>query len=239
MKRIKFLAFILSLLVAVPSFAQDASLVKSVVSLTGNVYNEITKQPETVALIVYDEEGNKVTSTRSIVAENGLYYMTGLKQGKKYTVRIKKKDFFEEIWNLNVPSDGKYVELSHDFLVKPLEINAMIPIGVPPFELNKSKMRVGAEELLEDLKTSLSQNNTVKFEIVCYPDNSKDANANLKLTEERANALLAYFKSKGIDASRITASGNKTVDSKNPPPSGALSKGKRYIGTSYIKVITF
>ena len=47
---------------------------------------------------------------------------------------------------------------------------------------------------------------------------------------------MAYFTSNGIPATRVTAIGSKTPDTKNPPPTGILAKGKRYIGPSYIKL---
>lgn len=210
----------------------------SVVSLTGSVYNEITRLPETVAIIVLDENGEKVTSTRSIANDNGYYYLTGLKMGKNYTVRLKKKEFLEETWKFSVAKEGSYVELSHDFLIKPSTAGTMIKIQVPPFELNKSKLRFGAEFLLEDLKNTLALNDKVKFEVVCYPDNTKDPNENQELTDERAKALVHYFLDNGIAQNRIIGVGSKTVDALNPPPSGKLAKGKRYVGTSYIKIIS-
>lgn len=233
---IALVALVILVMTNSQSVYSQGGLVSSVVSLTGNVLNEITRQPETVSITVLDENGEKVTSTRSIANENGYYYLTGLKTGQNYTVRLKKKDFLDEVWKFSVAKDGKYVELSHDFLIKPKEVGAMIPIQVPPFEFNKSKLRFGAEFLLEDLKNTLVLNDKVNFEVVCYPDDSKDPNENMKTTEERAKALMAYFSANGIPATRIKAVGSKTTDSKNPPPTGKSAKGKRYIGTSYIKL---
>ena len=229
------LAWLVILITNNNMFAQGG-LVSSVVSLTGNVINEITRLPETVAITVFDESGEKVTSTRSIANENGYYYLTGLKTGQNYTVRLKKKDFLEEMWKFTVAKDGKYVELSHDFMVKPKEINSLIPVAVPPFEFNKSKLRYGAEFLLEDLKNTLVLNDNVTFQIVCYPDDNKDQAENQRITDERAKSLMVYFTSNGIPATRVTAIGSKTPDTKNPPPTGKLAKGKRYIGPSYIKL---
>ncbi|MBX2930426.1 MAG: OmpA family protein [Chitinophagaceae bacterium] len=50
-------------------------------------------------------------------------------------------------------------------------------------------------------------NETLGIDIEGYTDNVGKAASNLKLSQSRANAVLAYFKKKGIDASRLSAKG--------------------------------
>lgn len=222
------------------AFSQ-AKLVNATVSLVGNVFNSVSKSPETVSLILMDNAGTVITRARSNASENGSYYMTGLKPGNTYQLRLKKKGYMEEAWKLDIPASGQYSELSHDFLISPLEANAMIPISVPPFELNKSKLRFGAEVSLEDLKNTLAikENENVKIQIVCYADNNKSKADNKRLTEERAKAIMQYFVSVGINTARITSEGSDSTDPKNPPKSEKESKGKRYVGLSYLKIVSF
>ena len=89
---------------------------------------------------------------------------------------------------------------------------------------------------LEGMKNSILNNPSLKFEIVCYPDNDKNAQFNKELTDERAKALLGYLTNAGITADRLNAHGSETTDNnpKNAPPQGKAAKGKRYIGTSYV-----
>lgn len=233
MKKI-FLLLALPALFSTGAFAQGFT--KTVVSLTGNVINEVTRQPETVNLTVFDNGGNRVSGTRSIAAEKGYYFLTGLQPGSRYKVELKKKGFMSESWEFDVPQTNTYSELSHDFLIKPLEMNLMIPLAVPPFEFNKSKLRVGSELILDDVALALKNNPTVKYEIICFPDNNKDANDNMKKTTERAEAIREFLASKGIAADRITVAGNKATDPQNPPPVEKAAKGKRYIGKTYFKI---
>jgi OmpA-OmpF porin, OOP family len=232
-------AFAILLLILIFPQQSPAQLVGPVVSMSGNVFNEITREPVTVFLVVLDESGQRVNATRSNAAENGYYYITGLKPGKKYFISMAQKGFFREKFEVSVANTSKYEEISRDFLVKPLEKNTSIKIQVTPFELNKSKLRYGSDFLLNDFKNTLLNNPEVKFEIICYPDNSNDQTANQTLTDERANALKEFFISKGIDAIRFTAHGSGTVDTKNPPPTKKAAKGKRYIGPTYIVVKEF
>lgn len=237
MKRLKVILLIAVIIAGyLPLSAQTA---KSLVSLSGNVTNAVTKEPVTVYLKILDSQGKMVTVGRSSSADKGKFFIPGLQPGETYYVEIKQKDYFHEKYEIKLPNTGKYNEISKDFLVKPLVKGIHIPIAVPPFELNKSKLRFGVNQVLDDYKNSLITNSTINFQILCYPDNDKDKAANKKLTDERAKSLLNYFGSAGIDLSRITIQGMDITDPNNPPPKEKTAKGKRYIGTSYIVVSEF
>ena len=216
-----------------------SQMISPVISLTGSVYDAITKEPVTVMLVVSDETGKRLNAARSNATENGTYFLTSMKAGHKYSISISTPNYLKEKYSLFIQDATNYTELSKDFLVKPVVVGAMIPLRVPPFELNKSKLRVGAEDVLEDIKSTLENNPNVKFQIVCYPDNAADKAENKTLTEERAKSLMTFFTANGIDAGRITTTGSATTDPKNPPPTKKAAKGKRYIGPTYIKITEF
>lgn len=236
MKLVKYIFSIVILLsISNIIFAQDR-LLKVVVALTGNIYNEATLEPITVFIKVFDENGNRVASTRSNSAENGYYYITGLKPGKNYTININQNDFFKESYQISIPPTDKYVEISRDFLVKPLVVGTKLMLIVPPFELNKSKLRYGAELILDNYKNSFLNNPNVNIEIQCYADNDENKAENKQLTEERCKSIMNYLVSNGIESSRISIKGFETTDQNNPPPKKKRAKGKRYIGTTYFVI---
>lgn len=216
---------------------QSQGFIQTVVSLTGNVFNQVTKQPETTALLVL-KDGKRVTATRSRASENGYYYITGLKAGETYDIKLQKTGFMDQQFSVVVPNTDKYAEISKDFLIMPKEVGVSLPLSVPPFEYNKSKLRVGSEILLDDLQETLKLNPDVKVQIVSFPDNNKDKNANEKLTKDRAQSLKDFFATSGVGAERMSIGANQTTDPENPPPTEKAAKGKRYIGRSYIKIIS-
>lgn len=218
-------------------FAQDFANV--VVSVTGTITNEITHQPVSVSFVVFDEAGNKYTSSKSNASENGYYFITGLKAGKKYKFVINNKSYLKEEVDIDIPATDRYQEISKDIRVIPLEVGAAVKIPFPPFELNKSKLRVGADRILSPVISALANNPDVAFEIVSYPDNDINKAENTTLTNERVNALKEYLINNGISANRINIKGQSSIDPKNPPPVAKGAKGKRYIGTSYIVITKF
>lgn len=216
----------------------EAQFTSTVVSISGTIKNFVTKEPMTVYVTAYDDQYRKINTARSNSADNGYYFLTGLKPGQKYLIVVDQPGFLKEVYELNVPTTGQYTEYSKDFALIPFTEGSQIPISVPPFELNKTKIRFGAETYLEPFAKEFASKKNSTFEIICYPDQSGNKNDNLKLTEERAKSLMAYFISKGVDPDRIKIKGNGEPDPLNPPPVEKRAKGKRYIGTTYIKVLS-
>lgn len=231
------------LIAAIVCFAFNSTVttaqMHTTISVTGSVYNAVTQEPVSVFLIVLDENGKRANAARSNAAESGYYFLTGLRPGQKYTINIGQKEYFKEQFPIEIPNTDSYVEISRDFLIKPLEVGAKIPFRVPPFELNKSKLRVGADEILNNMANALLLNPDVKVEIQSFPDDADDKNANQQLTKERAQSVIDFFIEKGIDKSRLTFTGSANVDPKNPPPTEKRAKGKRYVGTTYVVVKSF
>lgn len=216
-------------------FAQFTS---TVVSISGTVKNALTKEPMTVYVTAYDEQNRKINAARSNSSDNGYYFLTGLKPGQKYFITVEQPGYLKEVYELNVPKTAQYTEYSKDFALIPFTEGSQIPISVPPFELNKSKIRFGADIYLEPFAKEFSSRKNSVFEIICYPDQAGNRTENLKLTEERAKSLMAYFISKGVEPERIKIRGNSDPDPLNPPPIEKRAKGKRYIGTTYIKIVS-
>lgn len=238
MKKNKIKIILIGVFILLFSQLSFSQLVNPVVSITGSVMDAVTKQPITAIMIVSDENGKRINATRSNGADNGYYYLTSLKPGKKYTITVSSRYYLKEKYSFKINKAYRYTELSHDFLVMPLTVGAEIPLAFAPFELNKSKLRYGADYVLDRIKGTMLNNKNVKFEIICYPDMKGNPENNLKLTTARAESIKKYLVANGIDASRISVKGNRDVDLKNPPPERKRAKGKRYIGTTYIKIVS-
>lgn len=235
--KVRYLVLLVFALVVMSNNLHSQGFIKTVVSLTGNVFNQVTKQPETTAVLVM-KDGKRVTATRSRASENGYYYITGLKAGESYDIKLQKKGFMDQQFSIHVPNTDKYAEISKDFLIMPKEVGVKLPLTVAPFEYNKSKLRVGSDIVLDDLQETLKLNPDVTIQILTYPDNNKDKKVNETLTKERAESLKSYFVSQGVDVSRMTIGTNQSTDPDNPPPTEKAAKGKRYIGKSYLKIVS-
>lgn len=222
-------------------FAQDTGndkndqngLVKTVVAITGEIFDATTLKPVSLKIEVYNNSNKKLLSTTSN-AVDGSYYIASLKPGATYTLKINHENYLAESIEMKIPDTDEYDEFSRDILVYPANQNTKIKIKVPPFELNKSKIKYGYAVLLEDYLNILLTNPDKEFIIQCFPDDNDNPAENMKLTKKRAESLLDFFAINGIDPVRITTKGNTSLDTDNPKPIEKAAKGKRYIGTTYL-----
>lgn len=223
---------LVALLANLPAVAQ----IRAVVSVTGYVYNEVSRQSINKALVKFidAEQPDKVIS--STTHSGGYYLVTSLKPGKKYTVRIECPGYFQTEYDVTAPNTAKYTEISRDFVIKPLALQQRLPIVVSPFDYKKAYMRAGADELLGDVVRVLTINPNVKLSVTAYADVDAGAEQNKQFSAERTNALIEYLVAAGINRSRLTAKPASTLDPLNPPPNKKKSKGKRYIGTTYLVI---
>ena len=208
---------------------------QQIMSVTGAVIDQTTRTPASVIVSFYHKSNKKIGSSKSNSA-SGFYLVTGLKQGETYKVQLESPEYFKDEYEITLPVSKKYADVSRDFTVKPLVKGAKILLEVPPFELKKSKLRVGAEDYLSDIKKMLILNPGVTVEIQTFPDAEGDATVNETFTMERAQAIKKYLVDNGVREQKIVVNPSGQVDALNPPPKYKTAKGKRYIGPIYIVI---
>lgn len=90
------------------------------------------------------------------------------------------------------------------------------------FDVNKWNIKPESMGFLNQMAAWLKQNPAIKLEVDGYTDSDGNADANIKLSQQRADAVSKQLVSMGIDASRLVAKGfgaNKPI-SDNATPEG-------------------
>jgi outer membrane protein OmpA-like peptidoglycan-associated protein len=75
------------------------------------------------------------------------------------------------------------------------------------FQFDKDAILPSSFALLDAIVAALRENPTVTLEVQGHTDNRGAAQYNLKLSQKRAESVVAYLVGKGIDKSRLTAKG--------------------------------
>jgi outer membrane protein OmpA-like peptidoglycan-associated protein len=75
------------------------------------------------------------------------------------------------------------------------------------FGSGSAKVQPGSQPQINDIATILSSCPGVRMTVAGYTDNSGNADANLRLSRNRANAIVGALVNKGISADRLTAEG--------------------------------
>ena len=86
-------------------------------------------------------------------------------------------------------------------------MNFLIELNDRNFDYNKATIKPESMGELNRIVTMMNQHPELKFEIGGHTDADGDAAYNLKLSQQRADAVKAQLISMGIDASKLTSKG--------------------------------
>ncbi len=152
------------------------------------------------------------------------------KRGNHYTIMIRKEGYltkrmevyvnvkgcilcFEGIGTIepnvsdNINSDQEHGSLLSTVLMRRATVGSTFKIQNIHYDYNKAYIRPDAAVELDKVVRMLKDNPTLNIELGSHTDSrGKDA-YNMKLSQKRAEAAVAYIIKQGIDAHRITAKG--------------------------------
>lgn len=138
-------------------------------------------------------------------------FSTNLNPEADYRVTGSIPGYFNK--SINVSTKNKEV-LPGDTIVIPVNLvlekiftNKEVTIDDIYYDLDKWDIRPDAAILLDGLAELLFENPTIKIEIGAHTDSRGTDSYNLDLSSKRAESVVLYLNSKGIDISRLTSRG--------------------------------
>ncbi|GAB4286867.1 MAG: hypothetical protein Kow0068_12490 [Marinilabiliales bacterium] len=180
---------------------------KPVVLISGKVLNEKTNEPVDARIIVEELPDGKevaIARTNPLTGE----FKIVLPAGKKYGFRAIGLGFFESNKNIDLTEVTEYEEIEDEFLrLAPIEVGQVVRLNNIFFETAKATLKPESFPELNRTVEFLKNNPKVEIEIAGHTDNVGTEEYNMKLSQARANSVMNYLVSKGIDPSRITAVG--------------------------------
>jgi len=176
-------------------------LVKQELIFRGKVVNAKDGIPIAAAVqltgIGFEENLNASSST-------GLFEIRIPDEIKGFDISIKAPGFMshEEILE-NISPDGK-IEL---FSLEPLIVGSTIRLNKVYFERGKAVLLDNSFAELDRVVEMLLENPDIKIELSGHTDNQGNAKLNLKLSQERVEAVKSYIISGNVDAKRVKGKG--------------------------------
>jgi outer membrane protein OmpA-like peptidoglycan-associated protein/tetratricopeptide (TPR) repeat protein len=171
----------------------------------GKVYDVKTGKGLPSAVELIDNETQK-TVMNVQTDETGQYFIT-LPVGRDYTFSVNRKGylFYSDLYPLskNQP-DSTYKK---DIPLKPLELNASLVLKNILFETKSAQLQPISLIEINKLLQLLNENPTLRVQINGHTDNVGKPADNLKLSENRAKAVVDYLVSKGVDIKRLAFKG--------------------------------
>lgn len=136
-------------------------------------------------------------------------------------VRKSEDDTFKAFYyidDISVKKVAQNVLLSHLDSGTVYALNSNILFDVSQFDIMPQ-----ATESLDALSNALRQNSKLKIEIAGHTDNTGEEKENMILSQKRAESVLKFLLSSGIDSTRLSAKG---YGSQRPIAENSSPKGK-------------
>jgi outer membrane protein OmpA-like peptidoglycan-associated protein len=176
------------------------------VLITGKVYNAKTKEPLGAKITYFDLNTNKEIGYALSTTPDGVYRIA-LPKGKFYSFFASSEKFYAVSENIDLLKLEQYTEITRDLYLTPIEQGKSIRLNNVFFEFNQALLKDESKAELDRLLEVLMNNKSLKIEIGGHTDNVGEKLYNQELSGKRAQAVVDYLTSKGIESQRLTSAG--------------------------------
>jgi OOP family OmpA-OmpF porin len=123
-----------------------------------------------------------------------------------YSIKIEAPGYISSLEKIDIHT-YEMGELEMNFVLQPVEIGATVNLKNVLFAQAKTDLLPESFDELDLVVSFLKTNPHVKIELSGHTDNRGVQEDNVRLSQQRVNAVKSYLVSKGIDAKRITGKG--------------------------------
>lgn len=174
--------------------------------LKGEVKDDAGMVPKNIVITVTDNETGKLVGVYRTNSKTGQYVMI-LTPGKNYNLVYEAEGFLFYSENRDIPKNTNYYEIYRPILLPPIIVGSKVTLNNIFFDFDKATLRPTSNVELRNLVRFMNKYPLVKVEISGYTDSKGTEEYNLKLSQNRAQAIVSYLLSKGISQARMTAKG--------------------------------
>lgn len=179
-----------------------------VILVSGNVYNQKTKEPLSASL-VYETLPDGIEAGNGVSSPVDGSFKIVLPYDKNYSIHATADKFFAVSENLNLDSMIKagYKEIHKDLYLVPIEIGQVVRLNNVFFDFDKWNLRPESFIELDRVVKLLNENPKIEIEMSAHTDSHGSDEYNFKLSDNRARSVMEYILSKGIAPHRIRSQG--------------------------------
>ena len=173
----------------------------------GTVRDAATKLPIPFATVtLYEMKGGQLIPLDTFNTDQSAQYRFALQPGKDYKLIGNAPEYLANEVQVSTRDATKSMDLEADIdiYLDRIEIARPIVLQNIYFDFDKYDIRADAVPELDRLAVLLERNPTLRILIGAHTDTNGSEAYNIKLSNNRAKAVVNYLKQKGIDPKRLT-----------------------------------
>lgn len=194
-----------------------------VVLIYGKVIDQKTNQP-IKAKISYEQLPSGKEVGTAVTSPEDMIYKIVLPFGENYGFMASADNYYSVTQNLDLSKLEAYQEMEVNLYLAPIQKDEAIRLNNIFFEFGKSVLKEESYPELNRLVKLLSDNPAITIEINGHTDDVGADTDNLKLSQERAAAVVAYLTSKKIGGNRLSSNG---FGETNPLAENSIEEGRQ------------
>ncbi len=179
---------------------------KIVTVLKGKVIDEVSAAAIGAVITLVDNETQNVITRINSNPQTGDFELV-IPHGGNYGVSTEKEGYLFNSINFNLPQFAEFQEIDTHILMVRAEVGSKVVLKNIFFDVGKSELKNESIAELEKMKMLLEASPHLKIQINGHTDNTGNDATNMALSLKRAEAVVQYLVSKGIDNSRVSAKG--------------------------------
>ena len=199
---------------------------KSLTVFKGKVIDAVTKDPIFASIdIILNETGDVFTSFNSNSATGK--FLLSLPSGADYGISVAAEGYLFHSENFNISKKDGFNSVNKDIELKNIEVGNNITLKNVFFDTGKWDVRSDSYSELERLVNLLSDVKSLKIEISGHTDNIGSESFNQSLSQRRADEVVNFLVSKGVNQNRLSAKGygqSEPIESNNTTEGRALNR---------------
>ncbi|MGE5423930.1 MAG: OmpA family protein, partial [Syntrophothermus sp.] len=175
-------------------------------TLEGTITDDRTLQPVQGARVQLTGTDGKTLYFNTDEKGHYSFNKNQILAGVTYDILITKKDYFNEKARETTVGLEKSKDLVRDFILKPIPKK---PVVLPDilYDLAKWDLKPQFQDSLQGLIQTLDANENLVIELAAHTDSRDSEERNDILSQKRAQSVVDYLITRGIDPARLVAKG--------------------------------
>lgn len=177
--------------------------IKKQVLLSGITYDEKTNEPVQATVEVLQINADK---SRNRKTNDAGFYEVSLPATGYYRLTAKAAGYLNGLDSIEY-ADETQLTYTKDLYLKPIEVGTTVRLENIFFDFDKATLKSESFEELDKVVDFLNDNPSLEIEISGHTDSKGGDDYNLNLSQGRAQSVVNYIVSNGIDEFRLVAQG--------------------------------